>query len=62
MAGGADRPLRHLRGDGVLAAPFLTTSGASALFFIGVLVVGLLGGVAQRRFRRCCPVCCSTIT
>ncbi|EUA50608.1 universal stress family protein [Mycobacterium xenopi 3993] len=25
---------------------FLTTSGASALFFIGVLVVGLLGGVA----------------
>ncbi|WP_375487016.1 ATP-binding protein [uncultured Mycobacterium sp.] len=26
--------------------PFLTTSGASALFFVGVLVVALLGGVA----------------
>lgn len=41
---------------------FLTTSGASALFFIGVLVVGLLGALPRRRFRQCCLVCCSTTT
>ena len=41
---------------------FLGVGGESALFFIGVLVVALLGGVAPQRCRRCFPGCCSTIS
>ena len=37
---------------------YLDTGGESALFFVGVLVVGLLGGVAPAAFRRCYPDCC----
>lgn len=46
LAGGTCRPVGDLLADGGLAGPVLDTSGESALFFVGVLVVALLGGVA----------------
>ena len=38
---------------------YLDTSGASALFFVGVLLVALLGGVGPAVLSaRACPACC----
>ena len=41
-----------------LLDPFLGIGGESALFFIGVLIVALLGGVAPAASRRYSPGCC----
>ena len=47
VAGRPRGSVRDLRGDRrILLDPFLGVGGESALFFIGVLVVALLGGVA----------------